>query len=600
MVCTCLIRMWVFVYIYVYVPLSIKVVFYLIGAHSIVTTPHLLSFLLMFTASLYLCVILHFAYEYTYFPSLELTLTSPLYLSLLFLYTHLRLQLFFSLTRTSAIYSYNRILTSWVPNPFTNAQISTKYNYVLLLALTFLFSWRGFEFTSISAHFFFDEVFFSVSWVFILIHVGAYCLALPTTTLFYKSRLILFKLTVGYILFATFPLLIAATNLYTVFILIEFVSLTVFFFLCLNVLTENLNYSLSFFLKWVHLTLVFFWVNACISLLLFITLFVYFLNFNSWDFQSYPLNLVMSLTGVCHHSINVNFNLLLLLLILIIKCGLTPTFFWKITVFKDNTAVFLTFYVLAYYTPLFIYMSLMVDFFLFNLTQSVFSSFCTAYTLLFIVAIVFVLTTSMSLNTFIVVSSVIVSSTLLIALLSSQPTTNSVFSISNVLIYYYMYFLTNLTLFIVILNSLSKVPGFTTTQPINLALMLVSTSASVRYTLIIIFFSLATLPPLTTFFPKLLLITFLLLNVTVFKLITVTFFFFVVLVFYYNNVKFVFTGQELLNSTAFVNTKLLSHSTPKGYLVSTKTGSTVLLLSTLLLLPILFLPELVLFFMSLI
>nr|YP_010117036.1 hypothetical protein KQ443_mgp28 [Euplotes vanleeuwenhoeki]QPM99250.1 hypothetical protein MitoLV_22 [Euplotes vanleeuwenhoeki] len=439
----------------------------------------------------------------------------------------------------------SKLLNLSTPQIYLMPETSHNKNIMLviiLLALVF-FSWRGYTFNFFFGHLsinlnvlrFFSLSIFLFFSAFIIFIKSNRCIA-PQFSLILSKILML-------ILVLNLPLLVSATNFYSSVVIIEFLSSLLFLIIILNVFSIYNDFNIFNFSKIITALISFFWVNTLVSACLFIYLIYIKFSWFTWDY-TLPIFVI---TPPSWYRID-NFLIVYLLIITIfLKCGLPPMLIWKCLLFSITPVSFIGFYIINYYSLIFIFILKLLSVYIFQNTFNYLCSWDLMSFLLIIMLAAVVLASFWSFNysdwgVFFAISSLFTTSFLLTIHLILLLDYRTAFDTNNNLIsYLLMYVIINLILFFLICNFdmftlVNLVFNFTYRNITSTLLWLNQTGFS-KNLVLIIFICLASLPPTTQFIIKLFLIS----RLQLFHLYAISpiilLYLFLMLIFYFRNSK---------------------------------------------------------------
>ena len=451
------------------------------------------------------------------------------------------------------------------------------YTYFLIIGGNFFFFKRS---TFLNYHSYVYNVLKVVFFIFTLFYSLYLLLSIPAAVLWYSHTLVtsfnlkflFFQLTwlfylkffvLSYIKLNTqsaldllllllllsfwFFFLYSSNNIFTFVFCLEILTLLVFvlgiIFITLSSLkTKVLNPSSGKSKPFYNIIFIFifFWVSTIISISLFVFLLLFSVYFFSFEWSLIdPLLYLFIYFNFNNNFCILNLIFFFLLIIIFFKMGLPPFFIWKIVFFLNIPLYYLLVYITYFYFFLFIFFIFFINF----LNVSIFSIFFTVFNLLLLVnltLILFNLVYSVFLKFFFVISSALNSVLILFILNTNLSSLYSVFySLSLVLNFFICYNLALIyLLFIILVNLKSQITYMNSFKFLNF------NSQTIVF---LIFLVLAGIPPVSTFFLKLSLISIIIVFNNTVWLFFISFFF-LAIYFYYNNTKhilYIFNFKKL-------------------------------------------------------
>lgn len=292
----------------------------------------------------------------------------------------------------------------------------------------------------------------------------------------------------------------------------------------------------------------FFWVSVITSVLifLFLTYFSSFFFLSDWYLINFFIYFVLST-----HSLKILSllfaSVFVFFILIFFKLGLPPFFFWKLFFFIHSSFVFIYLYITTFYFFVFF----VFLFFLHNWCTSLLLYFHNILFFLLLVSILMITCTFYTITKvkFFFVYSSLINSVFLLLILGFLVNNFNAFYFLNFIILYLVLYNWTLTLFAHILLNHNFVV-FTT-----LSLLHYSSNVNyIKFILLLVFFSLTGLPPMSNFFTKLSLISYLFTSNFLILTTVIFIFLFVTLVFYFQNVKYLLINND---SVRKVNLTLL-------------------------------------------
>jgi hypothetical protein len=350
------------------------------------------------------------------------------YLTTIFLLAASTIPLVFSFTDRNFKNTINYVhITAWSMYKFMSTPI------MIMFLLTF--SW-----VSLTVNMWFGQIVMStMQRNLTLLCVSSFGLVyyIYNTNIIYNTKDVYdFIITLFNTLIWTF-LLFYSNNLFVVIFFIEILTGLTTLILITSAFSSTYNYQVWNFSKSLYFnsilpkstldTLIFFfWMSLISSLLLFIFMIFFYTHLLTFEF-----NLIEVVTShILHtttfkHFLAITLISTILIVIVFLKCGLVPLYAWKPIVFKGMTLHVIFFYICYYY-----YYLLMFFVYLFIIychdvlwESKVVTFILISFLLVGIVALVFILTESYYLKSFLAMSSIL--NTLLIFLgLSSLSLSN--------------------------------------------------------------------------------------------------------------------------------------------------------------------------------
>ena len=377
--------------------------------------------------------------------------------------------------------------------------------------------------------------------------------------------------------FFTVSLMPATRSFYTLLFILEFVNLTIFGLLTLTLLPTFFKTQLNTH-KTLNAVFLFFWINAFSALILFIFLFVAIIDNAEFGFNTTALTYYFEINKSLHPHLLIGalgdaitmvvldstlFVFLLFFLIFMFKLGLPPFIFWKISLFNNSPLRFIFIYT-AFYTPVivFIFLYIFDNFFTSLMSNELIYSAALATLTLTIFGTILLSESVKTLGIFFALSS---SYTFILLyfyffinshVYSNLTGTPSIYF--EFIKVYIVFYVAALSLIVNTTDPKLEILGKKPTTYLSQISGFMSATFSIRLAMSVIFFSLAGLPPLPSFFVKLNFLTLLnsaLLTNTI-NFIILYVFIFGQLIFYFRIVRFFFTTTDSLNTTISKKPKL--------------------------------------------
>lgn len=235
-----------------------------------------------------------------------------------------------------------------------------------LLALFILHSsWTGPVLTAWFGHIIFSTFQFKITYV-LFFFFTTYLVALLTNTHFSSIALSDFIiLTINFFVWTW--LLFFSNNLFTFIFFLEVISALVTLLLITSAFSStyfynNLSYASHTYFQnstptaLLNTIMTFFWITLVSSLMLFLSLLIFYFKYLTFDWSLAPAIFLHLFTLSSLKSVfSLSLGWLLLIICLLIKCGVVPFYLWKPTFFKGMSMLSLFFYVYFYYFSMFLY-----------------------------------------------------------------------------------------------------------------------------------------------------------------------------------------------------------------------------------------------------
>jgi len=245
----------------------------------------------------------------------------------------------------------------------------------VLLLLLVHFSWSGPTIIAWFGHVTFSSLQLKLT-PLLFMFFSSYLLTLANNVHFSSNQPYDFTATL-FSFFLWLWLLLFSNNLFTFIFFLELLSALVMLTLTTSTFSSmhiynNLNYSNSSYFQvstpttFLQTLLMFFWTTLVASLLLFVFLTMFYLQFLTfdWSITSTVFSFLIATTSL-KSTFVLSFSWLLVVLCVFLKCGIVPFYLWKPAFFKGMTLLSLFFYIYIYYFTVFFYFTYVL-FYYFN------------------------------------------------------------------------------------------------------------------------------------------------------------------------------------------------------------------------------------------
>ena len=258
-------------------------------------------------------------------------------------------------------------------NSFRNSQFYTIEGQDLckllltptLLILLLHVTWSGPAITAWFGHIEFSAMQFKMTFLLFAFFMS-YVFSLLMSTHFSSLNTYDFTL-VTFNFFFWLWLTFFSNNLFTFIFFVELLSASITLLLVTSTFSSSHFYSTISYTKhsyfhfstptaFLQTLLFFFWITLVSSLLLFVFLILFYLQYFSFDWNLTDTLLIHLISSSSLYELfSMSFTWLIILSCVFLKCGTVPFYFWKPSFFKGMSLTSLFFYVYVYYFSIFLY-----------------------------------------------------------------------------------------------------------------------------------------------------------------------------------------------------------------------------------------------------